>query len=145
MLGTAMIVLLGTMALYSAGRIGSASPAGLVMLLTIAALCLWQALRFWRATAMRLVLTRRALSDSAGTTVFTIDEVDQVTRNAFAFKPSNGFAVSLKGAAGNGWRPGLWWRVGRRVGVGGATPAAPTREMADLIAMMLAERKSGGA
>ncbi len=38
------------------------------------------------------------------------------------------------------WRPGLWWRVGRRIGVGGMTPASQTKFMSEIIAAMIAQR-----
>ena len=36
--------------------------------------------------------------------------------------------------------PGLWWRIGRRIGVGGVTPASQSKVMADLITARLIER-----
>ena len=63
--------------------------------------------------------------------------IASVDRGAFAFKPSNGFTVRLKSPAPRAWLPGLWWRLGRRVGVGGATPGKAARDMADVITILL--------
>ena len=41
---------------------------------------------------------------------------------------------------GHAWAPGMWWRVGRRVGVGGLTGGAESRAVADALAAMLVER-----
>jgi hypothetical protein len=40
------------------------------------------------------------------------------------------------------WVPGLWWRIGRSVGVGGMTGAAETKMMAEMIEAMIAVRRA---
>jgi hypothetical protein len=42
--------------------------------------------------------------------------------------------IRLKTPASRVWAPGLWWRFGKRVGVGGVTPAGQGKAMADVIA-----------
>jgi hypothetical protein len=54
-------------------------------------------------------------------------------------KPSNGFTVVMETKQPRAWAPGLWWRVGRRVGVGGVTGASQTKFMAEQIALRLAQ------
>ena len=66
-----------------------------------------------------------------------MDEIDRVERGAFAFKPSNGFLVHLKKPGHRAWQPGLWWRMGRKLGIGGVTPAGQAKFMADMIALRL--------
>ena len=88
----------------------------------------------WRATARGLVLTPAGLRDSDGRMVAAIGDVVSVTRGTFAFKPSNGFVLCLSRSGGAAWAPGLWWRIGRHVGVGGVTPADRGRAMAEAIA-----------
>jgi hypothetical protein len=41
--------------------------------------------------------------------------------------------------AGRRWQPGLWWRLGKRVGVGGVAPGHQTKAMAQIIEALLAE------
>jgi hypothetical protein len=69
------------------------------------------------------------------------DEIKRVERGALAFKPSNGFLLTLEQPQPRAWVPGLWWRVGRRVGIGGITPAGEGRYMADQIAFRLSQRE----
>jgi hypothetical protein len=66
-----------------------------------------------------------------------------VARGALAFKPSNGFPVTLRARGPFVWEPGLWWRIGRRVGVGGVTPGTPARFMAERMQERIARREGG--
>jgi hypothetical protein len=93
-----------------------------------------------RATGHGLVLTERELRDSAGTVLARVEDMVSVDRGLFAFKPSNGFLLMTATRAERAWRPGLWWRFGRRIGVGGLAPARQTRAMAEIIATMIARR-----
>lgn len=133
--------ILGLIVLLLAVRIEAGFfERGLIALLGLAAL--WQAERLWRATGHSLVLTRGALSDDTGRVIAALSDIERVDRGFFAFKPSNGFLIRLKHPAPRGWCPGLWWRFGRSVGVGGATNGRAAREMADLIAFVLQDRQA---
>lgn len=112
-----------------------------VFLLVLGALALVLALRLWQATAHGLVLREDGLWEAGGRRLASIDEIASVDRGVFAFKPSNGFLVTLRRSAPRAWAPGLWWRLGRRIGVGGTTPGAAARAMADALAVMLDERR----
>lgn len=101
---------------------------------------IWIAEQMRRATSVTLELTRTVLRDSAGVVLARMDEVSAIDRGMFAFKPSNGFLLRLNSAKPRAWRPGLWWSLGARVGVGGMTPAHQAKFMAEIIASILAER-----
>lgn len=109
-----------------------------VALVATGAACLLVAERLRRATLMGLVLTDEGLRDTQGTFLARIEDIASVERGSFAFKPSNGFVVLLKSSGPWGWAPGLYWRYGKRVGVGGVTPSGPAKVMADQIAMRVA-------
>lgn len=98
------------------------------------------ALGLYRATQHHIELTRSELRDSAGHVLAEIDNIAGIDRGAFAFKPSQGFLVRLKTPRPRHWAPGLWWRVGRFVGVGGVTPAGEGKFMAEMISAMIAEQ-----
>lgn len=66
-----------------------------------------------------------------------MEDIQEIERGMFALKPSNGFVVRLKTKAAPAWAPGLWWRTGRRLGVGGVTSAGAAKAMADLLALRL--------
>ncbi len=91
-----------------------------------------------RATSRGLVLSRDALRDSEGRTLAALADIRKVERGVFAFKPSNGFVLILRRPQPRAWAPGLWWRLGSRVGVGGVISGAEGRQMADLISTQLA-------
>jgi hypothetical protein len=120
------------------------SPPWRLVLLVFAGAVLWAAWRMYHATSRVVELTRRELRDSAGTLIARVADVEAVDRGFFAFKPSNGFLLRTREPAGpDAWHPGLWWRAGRRIGIGGMTPGAQTRVAADILAAMLAERDRG--
>jgi hypothetical protein len=97
----------------------------------------------WRATGLSVDLTAAGLSDSTGRIIAPLAEIRSIDRGAFAFKPSNGFLVRLKTRQPRAWAPGLWWRFGRSVGVGGVTSRDQAKLMAEFLAAMLAERGGG--
>ncbi|GAA0298623.1 hypothetical protein [Rhodovulum strictum] len=116
---------------------------GFLAALGVAILALGEAMR--RATTCRLRLTRDGLFDSTGRELARIDEIARVERGAFALKPSNGFTVLLVAIRPPVWVPGVWWRIGRRIGVGGVTSAVEARAMADILALHLQKRERDGA
>lgn len=111
-----------------------------VMMLGLGALMLWLAERLRRATQMQIELTDTEIRDSGGAILANMAEVVRVERGAFAFKPSNGFTLVLKTRGPSAWAPGLYWRLGRRVGVGGVTSAGAAKFMAEQIALRLKTR-----
>lgn len=134
-----MLVVLGVLLLRVALGPEGLGGGWLAMLLVMAAGVLWVAFRLWQATALRLVLTEDALVEEAadgsrGRVLCRLDEIARVERGTFAFKPSNGFVIRLNAPATRVWAPGLWWRFGKRLGVGGVTPAGQGKAMADVIA-----------
>jgi hypothetical protein len=138
-LGIGMLALLGVMVIY----VALTNPPALgwqVFLLAFGTIALMVADAMRRATAFRLELTREELRDTGGEVIARVAEIKSVDRGAFAFKPSNGFLLRTSTPAPRRWRPGLWWRIGARIGVGGMTPGRQTRNMAEIIAIMIAER-----
>jgi hypothetical protein len=119
-------------------------PVGAGPRLTLALLALSSglaALTLWRATDVTLTLTEEALTDSRGRVLARMDAVSAVERGGLSLAPTGGFVLRLTAPAPAHWVPGVWWRIGTRVGVGGATPRLMTREMALLIEAMLAVRQ----
>lgn len=106
-------------------------------LLGMGGLGVYMAVRMHKATELSLELTRDVLRDSSGTVLARVDEIRRVDRGALAFKPSQGFLLVLDRPMPARWQPGLWWRVGRRVGVGGVTSAAMAKTMAEIIQLRL--------
>ncbi|WP_375173373.1 hypothetical protein [Pseudooceanicola sp.] len=98
--------------------------------------------RMYRATRLSVVLRRDGLFDSEGTCLAAMSTIRSVDRGTFAFKPSNGFLLRLSEGGSRLWQPGLYWRFGRRIGIGGITRAAEAKQMADVLSVMLAEREA---
>ena len=95
-----------------------------------------------RATASAVELTEEALRDADGRVIVRMDEIARIDQGAFAVKPSNGFLLKTNRRVARGWRLGLWWSLGRRIGVGGMTPANETKLIAEIIRAKLAEREA---
>ncbi len=125
-----------------------AAPPRAVILLAFLLGCgagaLLLALRLHGATGRGLRYAGGVLSEGGadGRMIARLEDIEGVDRGVFAFKPSNGFLLILRRGApgGRAWAPGLWWRVGRRVGVGGVMRAAEARALAEVIALQIAAR-----
>ena len=141
-LGVTMLVLLGVILVYTAVMRPPAAPAWQMFLILVGLFSLWAAEKMRRATLLAVELTMEGLRSSDGEVIAAMDDIDSVDRSMFAFKPSNGFILRLKARAPGRWQPGLWWRMGKRVGIGGVTPGAQSKTMADILAAMLAEREA---
>lgn len=130
---------LGALVLYTAlARPPAVQWLGFMLIFGVG--MLWLAERLRRATRMTIELTETEIRDSSGEVLATMDEIKGVDRGVFAFKPSNGFTLVMNTKRPRGWAPGLWWRMGRRVGIGGATSAGQAKFMAEQIAFRLNDR-----
>jgi hypothetical protein len=130
---TGMIAALGALILWIAVAHPPASLGWRLFLAAGGGATLWLALRLWQATAVVLELTGTELREAGGRRLARVDEIEAVNRGVFALKPSNGFTLRLRHARGAVWAPGLWWRLGRRVGVGGVTGRYDGKRMADAV------------
>jgi hypothetical protein len=116
------------------------SAVAVLFLLLCAAVAIYGGYSMWVKTARKIELTEQELRMSDGTTICRIEDIHKVDRSFFAFKPSNGFLISMKTRHPYAWAPGLWWRVGKRVGIGGVVSGAESKMMADTMSAMLAVR-----
>ncbi|WP_434288047.1 hypothetical protein [Celeribacter sp. SCSIO 80788] len=134
MSAVALLGVLGALLLRVAFGAEEMTAGWMALLVVMAAAVLWVAWRLWVATGVRLVLSEEDLREEGGRVLCRLDEIEKVERGTFAFKPSNGFLIRLKTPGSRVWAPGLWWRFGRRLGVGGVTPTGQGKAMADVIA-----------
>ncbi|MDP2737636.1 MAG: hypothetical protein Q8O82_02755 [Pseudorhodobacter sp.] len=115
-------------------------PAALILqlfALALAAGAAWLGWQFWHATAATLELTRHCLRERDGRCLALVADMRMVRGGVFAFKPSSGFVITLAAAAPPAFAPGLWWRLGRSLGVGGGTARHAARAMADTLTVLL--------
>lgn len=137
--GIGALAILGGLLLYLGLTQGNGAGAQMFLIFAgLAGIAAAEALR--RGSGRTLELTTTELRDSAGNRLALVSDILRVERGAFAFKPSNGFLVRTSVPGPFYWAPGLWWRIGRRVGVGGVTSASATKAMAEILAFQLAER-----
>ncbi|XDA96910.1 hypothetical protein AB1M95_12325 [Sulfitobacter sp. LCG007] len=138
-IGIAALLCLGAMLLYIAVS-RPPEPGWQLFLIATGAGALWMGEKMRRSTREGLELTAEELRDSAGIRLARVQDMLGVDRSFLAFKPSNGFLLRVSTSEGRAWRPGLWWRMGRRIGVGGLASARETRAMAEIIAALIARR-----
>lgn len=138
-MGVILLAALGGLVIY----VALATPPALmwqVFLIVVGGLALWMADRMRRATESRIELTEVELRSSEGQVMALIADIERVDRGVFALKPSNGFMVRTAKPGARAWQPGLWWRLGRRIGVGGVTSAGQTKAMSEILSALLAQR-----
>ena len=130
--GIAVMAGLALLLLSAAAAQGAVAQA-LMIAAALAALAL--AFAMWRGRSDSLRWTDAGLSDAAGQVIARRDDIVRVERNPIALKPSNGFTLHLARPHARAWQPGLYWRIGRRVGVGGLTSPGVAKALADRIAL----------
>lgn len=141
--GIGTMALLGGLLIYLALATSPALPWQ-VFLLVIGVLALWLAESTRRATENTIQLTREGMVTDSGEEILRLENIAAVKRGMFDLKPSNGFTVILKSARTRRWQPGLWWAMGRRVGIGGVTPGSEAKSMAQIIEAMMVEKSGSG-
>ncbi|MGB0498857.1 MAG: hypothetical protein ACPGID_11005 [Rubricella sp.] len=139
-LGAGSIAAIGALMVFAGFTARDASPLHLFLLFGIALLCLWQAKRMWDASRRSIHLTEGGLYLDTGEALAPMDEVERIERSIFAFKPSGGFLLVMRNKAPRASMAGLFWRRGRRIGIGGTTPGWQGRAAADLIEAILLRR-----
>ncbi len=143
-LACGIVAALGVAVLHSGFTAEALSGLTRAMVLAIGALILWLSVELWRSTARGLALRDGVLCDLRGTPIARLDEIERLVRGPFAVKPSQGIVLVLRDRGPAAWVPGVWWRLGRRVGIGGMTPKAETKVLADLLEHAVAAREKGG-
>ncbi|MCA0043010.1 hypothetical protein [Celeribacter litoreus] len=138
---TLMLGVLGLLVLWVALRPEGPTFGWRIFLLVLGGGSLFVSWMVWSGSSRRLVLTEEALLEEDGGSrreICRISDIAKVERGTFAFKPSNGFVIHLKTSGQRAWVPGLWWRFGKRIGVGGVTPAGEGKAMADVLGARVA-------
>ena len=140
-IATGSLGLLGALLLWLSLTNPPVDIGFLLLLLTIGAGSMWLSWRLWQSSGIVLELTRDELREQGGRLIARIDNIDKVDRGFFAFKPAAGFRLALHERMPTVYAPGLWWRRGRMVMVGGVTSRAQSKAVADLISIRLAQKR----
>jgi hypothetical protein len=140
---TGVTGLLGVILIYIAATFPPADLIWLAFLIAAGVISILWAWRLWQASAVVLELTRTEMREEGGRQLFRVEDVDRVDASAFAFKPAAGFLVHLTVRQPRVYAPGLWWRAGRRVAIGGVTGRAEGKAVVELLNVMIADREGG--
>ncbi|WP_164661025.1 hypothetical protein [Tropicibacter sp. Alg240-R139] len=138
-MGVGMLAAMSLMSFYVA-LLGGPDLLWQAFLIVVGGAAMWLALKMWRATTAQVELTETELRSTDGQLIARVEDIENMDRGVFAFKPSNGFLLRTSQPASRVWQPGLWWRMGRRVGIGGVTPGSQSKFMAEMISAMIAQR-----
>lgn len=114
----------------------------LVFLLVGGGASFWSAEKMRQSTAHGIRLTTEALWETGGRHIVSLEDIETVDRGMLAFKPSNGFLLTTKTKQERAWRPGLYWILGKKIGIGGVTSRGQAKLMADTITMTLIEQRT---
>jgi hypothetical protein len=140
-IGVSILSILGLFLLYLALWHPPTEMIWRIFLLGFGGIALFGANRLWQCTDVTLELTSVELRERGGRVLTPVANVRDVSRGALAIKPSNGFSLSLiKKPGPSTWAPGLWWRIGRSVGVGGVTSSHEAKYMAEMIHSLMPKR-----
>lgn len=141
MLACGVLYVLGALIIYLV-LVEPPQFALVILMLLLGGTILFLAERLRRATRIELILRADGLTTSNGQVLARMEDIVSIDRGAFAFKPSNGFTIKMKTKQPRSWAPGLWWRFGRFLGVGGAVSAGQAKFMAEQIALAIARRSA---
>lgn len=133
----AVLFCLGGLLIY----LGFVSLGGVVargLLVLMGALVIYLAEKMRHQSNSELILTGEGVLDQDGKLLVPFAQIQRVERGVFAAKPSNGFTLVTRDKMHRAWVPGIWWRFGRRFGVGGISSAGAAKFMAEQIALKLA-------
>ncbi|MEM9434794.1 MAG: hypothetical protein AAGA12_12800 [Pseudomonadota bacterium] len=139
-IGSGFLFALGGLLFYLAVSNPPSQLIYIAVLIGVGGVSTYIGYRLWQVTGRAIELTATELRLSDGTVICKVEDIAKVDRSLFAFKPSNGFLITMKVRYPRAWAPGLWWRIGKRIGIGGVTPGAGGKIMADTLVAMLAER-----
>ncbi|MGE4610478.1 MAG: hypothetical protein AAED33_03605 [Paracoccaceae bacterium] len=131
---------LGLLLIYIAAINPPSKITALAALIVIGSVFIWAGYRLFTSTQNEIILTRQSISTASGRELCRLDQIARVDRGFFAFKPSNGFLVQLKEPIPRSWTPGMWWSLGKHLGIGGVTSPRQSKEMVAVIQIILAER-----
>jgi len=132
-----MVSAFGAFLLWIAASGAAGSTLATIVFVAFSGLSFFAAIRIHKTGLQGINLTQEGLFDTTGRMLCAMDQIGSLERSFFAFKPSNGFVIRLKEPMDRAWVPGLWWRFGRRLGVGGITSVSQARSMADTIVLLL--------
>ena len=82
-------------------------------------LALWFKSFLNRYSKMGFLINQEGLFNLDKSLICRIDEIDQIDTSPYTFKSANGFIVILKTKNSFKTVPGLYWRLGKRISIGG--------------------------
>ncbi len=135
-----VLFMLGLLLIWNGLMLPGAAIALKLLLMLMGAAVLWLGIKMYDRTRGGLILTKEALWDYRGTCLIRMEDVVAMEKGVFALKPSNGFMLRGTQAPGNLWAPGMYWRVGTRVGVGGITNAREAKSMIEVIVALTSDQ-----
>ena len=132
--GALLIFVLGTTLLFSVYK--KSNPGYTVyesLFLLVGLILIFVSWRIGRARLTGIKLTKSGIYDLNDVKLCAILDINYIDRRTFAIKPANGFIIHLKNSAKSFWIPGLCWRIGKRLAIGGMLSKQECKAFANLL------------
>ncbi len=131
------LLAIGGMGLVYYGTLNYWGRVEVLFVYVLAMLTLFGCFKFYQNTREELLLYEDRVASSSGELLFEVSNVKSIDNSLLSFKPSNGALIYLKSPMPMKVHYGLWWRVGKKVGIGGCTNRAEVNVMVDIIRQKL--------
>ncbi|MCY4542472.1 MAG: hypothetical protein OXB95_08795 [Rhodobacteraceae bacterium] len=129
---TLLLLVLGGLLIDSSFANRSAVVFGsITMAIGVASIAL--AYVIYRTTRHSIELRGSAVVSTDGTLLAELDNISKIEIGLLDFKPASGFTIRLHEPMPAAWKVGLWWRIGRSVGIGGCTPKSDAKQFATIL------------
>ena len=86
---------------------------------TIVFLGLWFIRFLKRYSKIGFLINQSGLFNLDGSIICKMDDIERIDISPYTFKSANGFIVILKTKSSFNLTPGLYWRLGKRISIGG--------------------------
>lgn len=141
-MGVGFLLLLALTLAFAAWQLHDAALAWRAFVLVLAGFAATQAVALWRSENSGIGLRADGIYClSTRQRLVALSEIEKVEAGLSLLKPASGFVVRLRSPAPFARMPGLWWRIGRRLGIGGITPKARGKAMASALEELLRQSR----
>ena len=142
-IGVGAQVALATLLIWF-GFVGDGQLAARIALIGAGSLLLFAARFIWISSGRSLELTMTTLREVPTNRLLTrVDDVSAVERGMQVLKPSNGLIVRTKTPNERTYAPGLWWRAGKIIAIGGMMNAGQGKAMAEILQVLVKRNADG--
>ena len=109
---------------------------------TIVFLGLWFIRFLKRYSKIGFLINQSGLFNIDGSVICEIDDIERIDVSPYTFKSANGFIVILKTKSSFKSIPGLYWRLGKRLSIGGLVSKNESKFLSQTLLSFFEENKN---